>query len=195
MTSTTVQSAEILELWFGTPSDPEWGRNRKLWWEKNHEFDALIRDRYLPAHEAAAAGVLDAWRETAEGSLALLILLDQFPRNMFRDGPRTYATDAMALDVARATLDRGFEDELTEIQRWFLYMPFQHSERLEDQERSLELYARLSDAEDNEGSKKSSHRHHEIVARFGRFPHRNAALGRTSTEEELAFLQEPDSSF
>ncbi len=195
MTRTAVQAADILEFWFGTPDDPSWGKNRKAWWSKDADFDDDVRSRFLARHEAAARGDLDSWTGTAAGSLALLILLDQFPRNLFRGKARTYDTDAKARAVAQAALDQGFEHGLTEIQRWFLYMPFQHSERLDDQLHSLTLYDRLSEDGDNANTKKSAQRHYEIVVRFGRFPHRNAVLGRSSTEEELAFLKEPNSSF
>lgn len=195
MTRTVAPSAEILEFWFGMPNDSSWGQNRKAWWVKDAAFDDEVRLRFLATHEAAARGDLDSWAGTAAGSLALLILLDQFPRNLFRGKARTYDTDAKARAVAQAALDQGFEHGLTEIQRWFLYMPFQHSERLDDQLHSLILYDRLSEGGDNANSKGSAQRHYEIVARFGRFPHRNVVLGRSSTEEELAFLKEPNSSF
>lgn len=195
MTAATTDIAEILEFWFGTPDDPSWGRNCEAWWRKDADFDDDIRRCFLATHEVAARGDLDSWTGTAAGSLALLILLDQFPRNLFRGEARTYDTDAKARAVAQAALDRGFEDGLTETHRWFLYMPFQHSERLDDQLHSLTLYDRLSEDGDNANTKKSAQRHYEIVVRFGRFPHRNAVLGRASTEEELAFLKEPDSSF
>ncbi len=194
-TRTIVQAADILDFWFGTPDDPAWGKNRKAWWLKDAAFDDEVRVRFLATHEAAARGDLDSWSGTASGSLALLILLDQFPRNMFRGEPRTYDTDAQARAVAKTALDQGFEDGLTDIQRMFLYMPFQHSERLDDQLRSLTLYDRFSEGGDAAESKKSAQRHYEIVARFGRFPHRNTVLGRSATAEELAFLKEPNSSF
>lgn len=194
-TRTIVQAADILDFWFGTPDDPAWGKNRKAWWLKDAAFDDEVRARFLATHEAAARGDLDSWSGTASGSLALLILLDQFPRNLFRGEPRTYDTDARARALAQAALDQGFEDGLTEIQRVFLYLPFQHSERLDDQLRSLTLYDHFSEGGDAAKSKKSAQRHYEIVARFGRFPHRNTVLGRSSTAEELAFLKEPNSSF
>ena len=192
---TAAQAADILEFWFGTPDDPSWGKNRKAWWCKDADFDDEIRGRFLATHQAAARGDLDSWTRTAAGSLALLILLDQFPRNLFRGEARAYNTDSKARAVAQAAIDQGFEDGLTEIQRWFVYMPFQHSEGLDDQLHSLTLYDRLSEGGDNADTKKSAQRHYAIVARFGRFPHRNSVLGRSSSEEELAFLKEPDSSF
>lgn len=195
MTELTAAIGDVLKFWFGTPDDPSWGEAREAWWRKDPDFDEEIRGRFLPTYEVAARGDLDSWSGTAEGSLALLILLDQFPRNMFRGDARTYATDADARKVAQSALEKNFEEGLTEIQRWFLYMPFQHSERLDDQLRSLTLYDSLSDSGDNPQSKRSAQRHYEIVARFGRFPHRNVVLGRTSTEEELEFLKEPNSSF
>ena len=157
----------------------------KLWFAKDDAFDRRFRERFLPAYEAAARGELAEWTATADGALALLVLLDQFPRNAFRGTPRMYATDAMARQIADAAItaghDRASEAELS----LFFYLPFGHSETLTDQERSVELARRL-------GQPNLSHaeRHRDIIWRFGRFPHRNPILGRTMRPEEQRFLDE-----
>ena len=194
-TASIVGAGDILEFWFGPPDVRASGFSRKVWFKKDPEFDNEIRERFLATHEAAARGDLDSWTESAQGCLALLILLDQFPRNLFRGDARSYATDAKARNLAEEALGRGFEQTLGPLERGFLYLPFEHSERLEDQVRAVVLVESLPDRGDIAIWKKSAQRHYEIIARFGRFPHRNAILGRASTEEELAFLEEPDSAF
>jgi uncharacterized protein (DUF924 family) len=154
------------------------------WFAKDAAFDAEIRARFLTAHEAAAAGRLAAWEESAEGALALLILLDQFPRNMFRGTPRAFATDALARAVADRAITHGFDSAVDETLRTFFYLPFMHSERLVDQERSVALYANAG----GEDGRKYAELHADIIRRFGRFPHRNAILHRETTAEERAFL-------
>ena len=183
---------ELLDFWFGPPGSPERGQDRRMWWEVDPAFDAELRRRFLGLHEAAAAGALDAWRATPEGALALILALDQLPRNMFRGAPRAYATDARALAVAKAALarddDRGLPFELAK----FFYLPLMHSEDVGDQRRCLALCeARPEGARTAEFARG----HLAIVERFGRFPHRNALLGRKSTPEELEFLKQPDSSY
>jgi uncharacterized protein (DUF924 family) len=155
------------------------------WFRRDDAFDAEFRERFLAAHEAAAAGTLQHWKNTADGALALVLLLDQFPRNAFRDTPRMYATDAQAREVASAAIARGFDREVDEPLRRFFYLPLMHSERLPDLERCITLNEPLG----GEAMRYAQH-HHDIVARFGRFPHRNAVLGRESTEEEKRFLEE-----
>lgn len=153
------------------------------WFAKDAAFDARFRSTFLAAHEAAAAGALDRWAATPHGALALLVLLDQFPRNSFRDTPRMYATDARARAVAAAAVDAGFDQAVPEDLRLFFYLPFAHSESLADQERSVALSAALPPPACDH-----ARRHRDIVARFGRFPHRNPILGRATTPEEQAFL-------
>jgi uncharacterized protein (DUF924 family) len=165
------------------------------WFRKDSAFDEDIRQRFAATHAAAAAGELDAWRATREGRLALVIVLDQFSRNLYRSDARAFAQDAQALACARAAIEAGDERELLPVERQFLYLPFEHSERLEDQERALELFKPLDAFAETRGVSEWARRHHAIVARFGRFPHRNAALGRASSEEELAFLAQPGSGF
>ena len=156
------------------------------WFTKNLAFDALCRERFLEAHERAAAGELAAWEQSPEGALALVILLDQMPRNMFRGDPRTWATDPQALAVAERALAKGFDRQVAHDMQQFFYLPFMHAEDAALQARSLALYEAHGDPENLAFAR----HHHDIVVRFGRFPHRNAALGRESTPEELAFLEE-----
>lgn len=181
----------IHEFWFGAPGSPEHGRKREAWFKADEAFDAEVRALFLNDFEAAARGDLDSMAERPIGALALIILLDQFPRNMFRGTPRAFAADPKALSIADATVARGFDQTLTDIERTFVYLPFEHSERLSDQDRSVALYEALGDAE----SLDYAVQHRVIIERFGRFPHRNAILGRESTAEEEAFLREPGSSF
>lgn len=191
---------QVVDFWFGPPGSPERGSDRGVWFRKDEGvdpdvFDAEIRERFFSTYEAAVAGNLDHWTLSLEGALALLLVLDQFPRNMFRGQARAWAADAKAREVAGAALERGFDRELEPVARTFFYLPFEHSEDLAEQERALELFAQFAGSERGDRKVRAARRHHEIVARFGRFPHRNIALGRDSTAEELAFLEEPNSSF
>ena len=154
------------------------------WFEKDAAFDDDIRARFLETYNVAAAGKLSGWEETAEGALALLIVLDQFPRNMFRGDARTYAADPQARAVAERALARGFDQNMPLSDRQFFYLPFEHSEATADQERSCALVAATGDAD----LLKWAQLHADIIRRFGRFPHRNAVLGRATTAEEQAFL-------
>jgi uncharacterized protein (DUF924 family) len=154
------------------------------WFKKDAAFDEAICARFLETYQAAAAGELDGWEATAEGALALAIVLDQFPRNMFRNDGRTYAADALARAVAERAIARGFDRQVAMPERQFLYLPFEHSESMADQERCCKLHREWGDAE----SLKWAELHADIIRRFGRFPHRNAILGRVSTAEEQAFL-------
>lgn len=156
------------------------------WFEKDAGFDAEIRARFLPAYEAAADGRLEDWQATPEGVYALLLLLDQFPRNLFRGSPRAFATDAMARDIADRALVRGFDAAYPFPERRFFFMPFMHSEDLADQQRCVAL---CREAGDEDGLHHALV-HHDIIADFGRFPHRNPVLGRDTRPEEHSFLQE-----
>lgn len=155
----------------------------KMWFAKDAAFDSRFRDAFLHLHEAAARGALDHWLDTPEGALALLLLLDQFPRNSFRGTPRMYATDAQARQAADIALKAGHDQAVAESLRVFFYLPFAHSEELADQERSAALASRLP-----EPNPAHARRHCEIVRRFGRFPHRNPILGRSMTSEEQQYL-------
>jgi uncharacterized protein (DUF924 family) len=154
------------------------------WFKPDADFDRQTRERFLETHEAAAAGQLDEWQQTAEGTLALLILLDQFPRNMFRGTPRAFATDPKALQIADRAIESGHDRNVDAPMRSFFYLPFMHSEKLADQERCLVLYQELGNAE----ALKYAELHLDAIRRFGRFPHRNEILGRASTPEEIAYL-------
>ncbi len=158
----------------------------KKWFAKDDLFDAACVRRFEVLWEAGAAGRLGAWEETAESALALVLLLDQVPRNMFRNTPRVYASDAQARGVAARAIAKGYDRAAGKDLRPFFYLPFSHSESMADQDRALALYAALDDAE----QMKWARHHHGIVARFGRSPHRNAILGRASTPEEIAWLAE-----
>ncbi len=187
---------DILEFWFGRPDDAGYGGKREIWFEKNDDFDAEIRDRFMTDWEAAEAGQLDPMQRTARGALALVILLDQFPRNIFRGDPRAFATDAQAREVAGAAIACGFDKALTPVERRFFYLPFEHGENLADQARCARyMREHLPPDAERDQSIEYARRHRVIIERFGRYPHRNAALGRTSTAEEIAFLDEPNSSF
>ena len=187
--------AEVLAFWFGAPESPEFGRNRKRWFEKSADFDALVRDRFLQTYENAAGGKLDAWTERPLAALALVVTLDQLPRNMFRGTARAFATDPLALAVARGMIARGFDAALLPVQRTFVYLPFEHAEDLEAQREALRRFARLAGETASASVMTYAMRHYAVVERFGRFPHRNAILGRESTPDEVAFLSRPGSSF
>jgi len=156
----------------------------KAWFKKSEAFDADIRARFEALHFAASRGELDDWAVTAEGALALLLLLDQFPRNLFRNSPHAFATDPLARKVAREAIDRGFDRQVDPELRQFFYLPFEHSEHLEDQDKGVALCTASGDAD----LVKWAGLHRDIIFRFGRFPHRNESLARDTTEEERAFL-------
>ena len=175
---------EILDFWFSDDS-------RQRWFEPTPDFDQTIRKRFGEAYARAATGALKSWEADPEGCLGLCILLDQMPRNMFRGQGRAYATDDKALRVAEHALAQGFDHALTPEQKQFLYLPFMHSESLANQLRALALYEHAGLYEGLPWAE----RHVQIIRRFGRFPHRNAALGRESTEAEAAFLKDNPESF
>ena len=191
----TITAGDVLDFWFGREGEPGYGEFREAWFEKDPDFDREVRDRFGALYEEAAAGRLDAWKEDARGCLALVICLDQFPRNMFRGDARTHATDEKALETATDAVERALDRELPAFQRMFLYMPFMHSEGVEEQRRSVELFGRLADEPGAPDVTEYAVGHREIVERFGRFPHRNAILGRETTPEEAEFLTRPGSSF
>jgi uncharacterized protein (DUF924 family) len=181
---------EVLAFWFGAPQSPERGRRRREWFRKSTTFDAEVRRRFLPTWERALRGDCAGWEATPLAALALVVVLDQFARNMFRGEARAFASDPQALAAARRILEHGFDRVLSPVERSFAYLPFEHAEDLAAQRRSIALFAPLgSDLADY------ARRHYEIIARFGRFPHRNASLGRESTAEEREFLDQPGSSF
>ena len=185
----------LLAFWFGAPGSPEHDTPRGVWFERNDDFDAALRERFLADHQRACNGGCDDWAETADGALALVLLLDQLSRNLHRGRPEGFAYDAKARGVANAALARGFERAVAPVRCIFFYLPLMHSEALADQERCIALLALLPTGAQRDGSLASAQRHRDIIARFGRFPHRNLVLGRASTAEEMAFLAEPNSSF
>jgi uncharacterized protein (DUF924 family) len=194
---------EVRHFWFGdsiAAADVAKARSA-LWWEKNAAVDAKMRGRFQALVEEVGAGTHREWLATPHGALALILLTDQFPRNIFRDSPRAFALDPLALEFANAAIDAGFVQKLRPIERVFCYLPLEHSETLADQDRSVELFMALHAAvadDDKElfaGYLDFAVRHRVVIERFGRFPHRNRVLGRVSTGEEMAFLQQPGSSF
>jgi uncharacterized protein (DUF924 family)/GNAT superfamily N-acetyltransferase len=185
------RAKSLLDFWFGPTGDPDRERDREIWFKSTVEFDTSLRREFLADYEAAAAGELASWEGLPEGALALVLLLDQVPRNIFRGTPRAYATDAAALVAADRALERGFDRLVPSVWRKFFYMPFHHSEDLSDQRRSLALSAALlPDPERTGGLRRYGVPYIEVIARFRRFPHRNEILGRESTAEEIAFLAE-----
>ncbi len=170
--------AEILDFWFSEQAS-------KKWFKSTPQFDEEIRRRYEKTWGLARAGSYDHWEEDPDGALALVIILDQFPLNMFRDDARQYSTEARAREVARHAIEQGFDKKMAPQQRAFLYLPFMHSESLADQEYAMQLYQQAG-LDDN---LRYARHHHDVVKRFGRFPHRNEALGRESTAEELEYLK------
>lgn len=185
---------EVLDFWFGAPASAERGSTRALWFTKSDATDTLIRTRFGNTVDGALRGELDHWSQDLQGALALIVLLDQFTRNIHRDTPRAFAGDAAALALARRLVDAGLDRQLSLHERWFAYMPFEHAEDLPMQERSVALFRQLADeglAEPLDWAIK----HRDVVARFGRFPHRNAVLGRPTTPEEETFLRQPGSRF
>ncbi|AFZ19488.1 hypothetical protein Mic7113_3770 [Allocoleopsis franciscana PCC 7113] len=186
---------EILDFWFGQPDEDGYGKSRKIWFIKNPEFDEEVRSRFLPTYQQAAAGELDSWKASPHTCLALILLLDQFPRNLFRGQPQAFATDSLALAYAQHAVANGFDQELLPIQRQFIYLPFEHSENLAHQHQCLELFSTLKDEPECVSGIDYAHRHFQVIERFGRFPHRNQILGRETTPEEGEFLKQPGSSF
>jgi uncharacterized protein (DUF924 family) len=186
-------SADVLLFWFG-PSDKR-GRRDKRWFEKDDAFDRECKTRFLPLYEKGASGELVRWKGSPADCLALILLLDQFPRNMFRGTPRAFATDALALEAARHAVAQDFDQTLLPVERMFMYLPFEHSESLEDQIKACELTKPLTAYVETADAYRYAVLHRDIIQRFGRFPHRNAILGRASTPEEIEFLKQPGSSF
>ena len=201
MITETVQS--ILQFWFGDSASARQSNDLKsaLWWSKDEDIDGEITKRFATVTDEIFEGMLSEWLDTPAGVLASIICLDQFPRNMYRGRARCYSYDAMALQHAKSLVKRNLDQELDSIHRVFAYLPFQHSENLDDQESSLALYSALvasvsaGDRDLFEGNYRSAVKHHDIVREFGRFPHRNSILGRLSTPSELDFLDKPGSSF
>jgi uncharacterized protein (DUF924 family) len=198
-----LQPEHVLAFWFGLPGSAAEvaGRQRKLWFGKTPENDLAVTERFAATLRAAAAGQLDHWANTSRGRLALVIVLDQFPHHIHRDRPQAFATDPQALALSLDALAAVEDRQLAPIERVFLYLPLEHAESLAMQDRSVSLYealAREAAADERplfDNFLDYARKHREVVARFGRFPHRNAILGRASTPDELEFLQQPGSRF
>jgi len=186
---------EVLEFWFCDGRDTQ----REAWFQQSDAFDSECRTCCGALVAPAREGALDHWAATPHGALALLLLLDQFPRNLFRGGAQAFASDAKGREIARrAVLERGFDRGLTPVERVFAYLPFEHSESLADQDISVALFEGLRDFPEHRGPRQTidyAWRHWAIIRRFGRFPHRNTALGRPSTPEELTYLSQPGAGF
>lgn len=182
-----VNPSDVLDFWFK--------QDRRAWFEKNPAFDAEIRARFQPLVESAIAQGLTGWQQAPASCLALVLLLDQFPRNMFRGSARAFSGDRLAREAASVILDKGWDKAMAPDERLFAYLPLEHSESLADQERCLALMKEIAVFPDTADMPKWAEAHLAIIRRFGRFPHRNAALGRDSTPEEIAFLKEPGSAF
>lgn len=186
---------EVLAFWFDGADGRARGRVRPEWFSKDPAFDAAIRSRFGALIERALAGGCDGWGRDAATAPALILVLDQFTRNVFRDTRRMFAGDAAALAAARRVVAEGWDLRYDTLRRWFCYMPFEHSESLADQREALRLFGALRDDPLAGGAWPWAQRHHDIIERFGRFPHRNELLERASTPDEVAFLLEPGSRF
>jgi uncharacterized protein (DUF924 family) len=182
-------AARVLRFWFGS------GGRDKRWFKSSADFDREIGTHFLALHVEAGAGLLAHWHREPPECLALILLLDQFPRNMFRGTARAFATDALALAAAQRAVASGFDRSMQPVERMFVYLPFEHAESLEEQAKACELTQPLVEFPETADAYRYALRHRDIIARFGRFPHRNALLGRVSTPQEAKFLQQPGSSF
>jgi uncharacterized protein (DUF924 family) len=190
-----VEARTLLDFWFGPPGSAERDRPRDVWFKTDPGFDETLRQHFLVDCEQAVAGAYRSWLSEADSALALVLLLDQLPRNLFRGSPRAFAGDPLACEAARHAIGCGFDRAMAPVRRWFFYLPFQHSEALADQELSVALTETLPEDQDKAEALDYARRHRAVVARFGRFPHRNRVLGRASTAEEDAFLREKPSGF
>lgn len=182
----------ILQFWFGQPGNAHYQQFQQWWFQPTATTDRQLRDLFAADYELAAAGYLDGWQGWPQSCLALILLLDQLPRNLFRGSAKALGTDAQALAIAKQAVQDGFDRDFAPIPRWFFYLPFEHSEQLPDQEQSLLLFRSLPDHPEKQMAIAYAEQHHQIVREFGRFPHRNAWLGRASTPAEQEYLQRSD---
>ncbi len=190
------RASEVLDFWFGPPGAADHLRPREQWFRKDAAFDARIAQRFGALIEAALRGELAGWASTPRGAVAQIVVLDQFTRNAFRDSARMVDGDALALAAARAMVAAGADRALPGVMRQFVYLPFEHAEDLSEQRRAVALFTQLAaDEPALAGLVEWAQKHCVIVARFGRFPHRNALLGRASTPEEIEFLRQPGAGF
>jgi len=188
---TNYHPQDVLAFWFGTGADQ--GKRHRRWFEKDAAFDAEVTRLFLALYEQRAGD--REWLGDAPACLARILVLDQFARHMFRANARAFAADALALETARITVERGYDRTMLPVERLFAYLPFEHSESLADQRRACELTEPLAAFPQTDDAHRYAIAHREIIERFGRFPHRNAALGRVSTAEEIEFLRQPGSAF
>jgi uncharacterized protein (DUF924 family) len=188
------QIDRVLEFWFGQNWQTDL-KPRKEWFQKDPNFDQAVREWFLGTYEQAIAGQLDHWLDGALSTLALTIVYDQFPRNMFRDSAKAFATDSKALMTAQHAIERDFDQDLAPIMRVFFYLPFEHSELLQHQNQAISYLQPFATDPELKSYYDFALKHQAVIDRFGRFPHRNAILGRQSTPEELEFLQQPGASF
>ncbi|EIF32414.1 hypothetical protein BCh11DRAFT_00140 [Burkholderia sp. Ch1-1] len=190
------QVLEVLDCWFGAPGTPEFGSARKCWFSRDQAFDTMLRQRFGTLIDAASESMLDHWAATPLGALSLVIVLDQFSRNCHRGTSRAFAADQKALRTAQQMIARGADCLLPGVHhRAFAYLPFEHDETIASQRESVRLFKQLAAEPGGASYYRSAVRHAQVIERFGRFPHRNALLGRSSTTQETAFLREPGSSF
>lgn len=186
----------VLDFWFAAPGEPEHGAVRDLWFRKSEATDRRTAERFGPLIEQALRGELETWAAEPHSALAHIVLLDQFTRNTFRDTPRAFAGDKRALAAAMAMVGSRQDEALLPVQRVFVYLPFEHAEGIVMQEEALRLFTRLvAEAPELQNMLDYAQRHHDVVQRFGRFPHRNVILGRQSTADEIEFLKQPGSRF
>lgn len=195
MNEPTVPWQRVLDFWFLSAANADHGKSRPEWFRKDDAFDATIRVQFGTLIDEALGGGLSDWDADLHGALARIIVLDQFTRNAFRDTPRAFAGDPLARQAALAMIESGRDRLLAPLERWFAYLPLEHAEDLELQERSLGLFTALAKDQGFGDIVEYAQRHRDIIARFGRFPHRNRILGRDSTPEEIEFLKQPGSGF
>lgn len=184
---------QVLRFWFGEPH--EYGRRRKSWFEKSAGFDAEVRDKFSTLFSETVSGARAGWLDRPADCLARILVLDQFPRHLFRGQPQAFAADPLALQAARHAVMRAYDASMLPVERLFLYLPFEHSEIREDQERACVLVDALGGFAETADAPRYARLHRDIIKRFGRFPHRNAILGRESTPQECEFLAQPGSGF
>ena len=193
--TTDAQANEVLDYWFGPKDGPEAGKMRKLWFQGGKAADDEITARFGELHARACAGELDAWQDDPQSCLALVIVLDQFSRNIHRGTADAFAADAKALSVAKTIIVNAWDNDFEPLQRWFVYLPFEHSENVGDQQRAIALLSSLPEDENRKIAVDYAQQHLDVIAKFGRFPHRNEILGRESTPEETKWLAEGGARF
>jgi uncharacterized protein (DUF924 family) len=191
VTTLDPRAQAVLDVWFGAPDSPEYGSDRPFWWKKKPAFDAMLNERFGALLDEAHAGGLREWEGTPLGTLALIVLLDQFSRNCFRGTPRAFASDGRALTLARKLVESGDHIAMpTPHHRAFVYMPFEHDESVASQREAVRLFTTLKDETGEDGMLSYAIKHAEVIERFGRFPHRNRILGRETLPEEEKWLEE-----